>query len=113
EQRFDIEVRVAALDRGRDPADVWHDDASSLLDALAHAKPFLQCRIDRALEAADMSTVEGRARAAAAAVPVLSEPPNELVREGYIERVAGTLGVSHGWFKDELVRRGDTRRPTE
>jgi DNA primase len=113
EQRFDIEVRVAALARGRDPADVWHDDASSLLDALADAKPFLQFRIDRVLEAADMSTVEGRARAAAAAVPVLSEHPNELVREGYIERVAGTLGVSHGWFKDELVRRGDTRRPTK
>ncbi len=106
EQRFDIEVRVAALPRGRDPAEVWRDDASALLDALAHAKPFLQFRLDRVLEAGDLSTVEGRARVAAAAVPVLAEHPNELVREGYIERVAGPLGVPHSWFKNELVRAG-------
>jgi DNA primase len=110
EQRLDIEVRVAALARGRDPAEVWRDDPAALLDALARAKPFLQFRLDRVLEAADMSTVEGRARAAAAAVPVLAEHPNELVREGYIERVAGTLGVSHSWFKDELTRSGQTGR---
>ncbi len=110
EQRFDIEVRVAALPRGRDPADVWHDDPSALLQALQGAKPFLQFRLDRVLEAADVSTVEGRARAAAAAVPVLGEHPNELVREGYIERVAGTLGLPHSWFKDELSRVGDPRR---
>jgi DNA primase len=112
EQRLDIEVRVAALARGRDPAEVWRDDPAALLDALARAKPFLQFRLDRVLEAADMSTVEGRARAAAAAVPVLAEHPNELVREGYIERVAGTLGVSHSWFKDELTRSGQTGRPS-
>ena len=106
EQRFDIEVRVAALPRGHDPAEVWRDDPSALLDALAQAKPFLQFRLDRVLEAGDLSSVEGRARVAAAAVPVLAEHPNELVREGYIERVAGTLGVPHGWFKNELARGG-------
>jgi DNA primase len=113
EQRFDIEVRVAALARGHDPADVWRDDPAALLDALTRAKPFVQFRLDRVLEAADLTTVEGRARAAAAAVPVLAEHPNELVREGYIEHVAGTLGVSHRWFKDELARTGGASRPVK
>ncbi|MBV8950367.1 MAG: hypothetical protein JOZ99_05800, partial [Actinobacteria bacterium] len=80
------------------------DDPAALTAALEQAKPFLQFRLDRVLEAADTSTVEGRARTAAVAVPVLAEHPNELVREGYIERVAGTLGLPHAWFKDALAR---------
>ncbi|HEY7133935.1 MAG TPA: DNA primase [Acidimicrobiia bacterium] len=111
EQRFDIEVRVAGLPRGRDPADLWHDDPGALQDALEHAKPFVQFRVDRALEQADLSTVEGRARAAEAVVPVLAEHPSELVREGYIGHVAGTLGVPHTWFKDALARHASGARP--
>src|SRR5262249_27498543 len=60
EQQFDIEVRVADLPAGRDPADVWHDDPAALLRSLDGAEPFLAFRIDRALAAADRTTIEGR-----------------------------------------------------
>jgi DNA primase len=111
EQRFDIEVRVAALPGGRDPADLWRDDPAALPVALEHAKPFLQFRLDRVLEQADLTSVEGRARAAEAVVPVLAEHPSELVREGYIGHVAGTLDVPHTWFKDALARHAAGARP--
>jgi len=110
EQQFDVEVRVAALPRGRDPADVWHGDPKALLAALDGAKPFMQFRIDQVLEHAQLGTPEGRARAAEAIVPVLADHPNELVREGYIGQVAGALDLPHTWFKDALARRSTGRR---
>jgi DNA primase len=110
EQAYDIEVRVAALPAGRDPADVWRDDPGALLKALDGATRFLQFRIDQVLASADRSSPEGRARAAEFLVPVLREHPSELVREGYIQSVAGTLGIDHAWFKEAILR-GGQRRP--
>ncbi len=49
EQRYEIQLQVADLPAGRDPADVWHDDPEALLRALERATPFLQFRLDRVL----------------------------------------------------------------
>ena len=49
EQRYEIQLQVADLPAGRDPADVWHDDPQQLLRALERATPFLQFRLDRVL----------------------------------------------------------------
>ena len=71
----------------------------------------MQFKMDRVLAGADLTSPEGRARAAEALVPVLREHPNELVREQYIQTAAGTLGIDHGWFKDAVVDdRGPARR---
>jgi DNA primase len=105
EQRFEVEFRVADLPRGEDPADVWRRDPAALEKAVGDATPFLQFRLDRVLAGADTTTPEGRARAAEAVVPLLREHPSELVREGYIQRVAGVLDVDHAWFKEAIARR--------
>jgi DNA primase len=104
EQEFDIEVKVAALPLGRDPGDVWRDDPESLVKAVEGAQRFMQFKMGRVLDAADLTGPEGRARAAEALVPVLREHPNELVREQYIQTAAGTLGFDHRWFKDAIAR---------
>jgi DNA primase len=109
EQRFEVQFQVADLPAGRDPADVWRDDPAALVKAVEGATRFLQFRIDRVLAGADLATPEGRARAAEALVPVLREHPSELVREGYIQNVAGTLGLDHAWFKEAIARRGPAR----
>lgn len=110
EQRFDIEVKVAALPPGRDPGDLWQEDPELLVKAAEGAQRFLQFKLDRVLANADLTSPEGRARAADALVPVLREHPNELVREQYIQTAAGTLGIDHAWFKDAIRRRGVVRR---
>jgi DNA primase len=111
EQAFEVEFRVADLPGGEDPADVWHSDPAALERAVSGATPFLQFRLDRVLADADTTTPEGRARAAEAVVPLLREHPSELVREGYIQRVAGSLGVDHAWFKEAIARRRPASRP--
>lgn len=104
EQQHDLDVRVAQLPEGQDPADVYRADPEQLARAVADAPRFLQFRLQRVLATADLHSPEGRARAAEAAVPVLAEHPSELVREEYIRQVAGTLGADHGWFKGAIER---------
>ena len=109
EQRFDIQVKVAALPAGRDPGDLWKEDPTALVKAVEGASRFAQFKIDRVLATADLITPEGKAHAADQIVPVLREIPNELVREQYIQMVAGTIGIEHAWFKQAIARRGAPR----
>jgi DNA primase len=88
ERRHDVDLRVAALPRGSDPADLARSDPGALRDAVASAVPFLQFRVDRVLAGHDLSTPEGRAKAAEAALSAVAEHPDPLVRDQYVMRVA-------------------------
>jgi len=88
ERHHEVDVAVAALPPGADPADLARTDPDALRAAVAAAQPFLAFRIDRVLQAADLRTAEGRAKAAEAALTVVGEHPNELVRDQYLMHVA-------------------------
>ena len=68
ERAYEIDVAVAALPAGVDPADLARSDPEALAAAVAEATPFLGFRLDRVLDQANLATPEGRARAAEAAV---------------------------------------------
>jgi DNA primase len=110
EQQFELDVRVADLPEGRDPADVWRDDPEALLRAVVAAKPFLGFRLDRALAAADRSTIEGRARAAETAAAIVAEHPRDLVRDQYVMQLAGELGIDADRLRETVAtKRGEAR----
>ncbi len=88
ERHHEVDVAVAALPPGADPADLARDDPEALRRAIADAQPFLAFRVDRVLAAADLRSAEGRAKAAEAALAVIAEHPNELVRDQYLMLVA-------------------------
>lgn len=88
EKKHEIEVAVADLPKGADPDDLARTDPDRLRAAVADATPFLGFRIERILAAADLSTPEGRARAAGAALAAIAEHPNEFVRDPYLMTVA-------------------------
>ena len=114
EHEFELQVRVADLPPGRDPGDLWKTDRPQLLAALEQAKPFLQFRLDRMLADADTSSAEGRAMAAERAAEAIAEHPNELVRNSYLEQVAGQLDVDYLVVKstvDRLARLPASSRP--
>ena len=71
------------------------------------AKPFLAFRVERVLAAADMSTPEGRARAAERAMAVVAEHPNELVRDQYLREIADRSRIA----VDALRARAGGARP--
>ena len=88
ERRHDVDLRVAALPRGADPGDLARSDPEALRQAIASAVPFLQFRVSRALSQHDLSTPEGRAKAAKAALATVAEHPDPLVRDQYVMAVA-------------------------
>lgn len=93
ESEYSIELRVAALPPGRDPADLWHESPAALRAVVADATPFLRFRLDRLFAASDLTTPEGRGRAGTAAVGIVAEHPNPLVRDQYVMELAGRLGI--------------------
>jgi len=93
EQRYDVDVAVAALPAGSDPAEVARRDPEALRHAVKSAKPFLEFRLERVLAGANLRTAEGRAKAAEQALAVVGEHPNDLVRDQYLMRVADVTRV--------------------
>ncbi|HMG42758.1 MAG TPA: DNA primase [Acidimicrobiales bacterium] len=88
ERDHDLEVAVADLPPGRDPADVAQSEPERLKQAVDGATPFLRFRLDRAFAAADLATPEGRARMAERAMTIVAEHPLDLVRDQYLMDVA-------------------------
>lgn len=88
ERRFDLEVAVAELPEGSDPADVAREDPGALRAAVAAARPLLEFRVRRAFAVSDLRSPEARARAAEAAMAAVAEHPSELVRDQYVVLVA-------------------------
>jgi DNA primase len=104
EREHDLEVSVADLPPGVDPADLAGSDPARLAAAVEGAVPFLRFRIDRALGAGDLATVEGRARAAEAAVDVIREHPSDGVRDQYLMEVAGRCRIEPETLRAMLAR---------
>lgn len=116
ERRHDVDVFVAAMPKGSDPGELAQRDPALLEKAVRDAVPFLAFRLERLLAASNLSTPEGRARAAQGAVELLVEHPNRLVRDQYLMQVADRCRVDPADLRDMAAAgRGDSqpvsRRP--
>jgi DNA primase len=119
ESRYELEVCVADLPAGKDPGELAQHDPARLrasVDRLAEwrpgatgAKPYLAFRLDRILAAADLGSVEGRARAATAGVDVLRGHPNQLVRDAYLMKLADFCRVDVAALRGQLQQGGGRR----
>ena len=107
EQRFEVQFQVADLPPGRDPADVWKDDPEQLVGAVKQATPFLEFRIDRLVKAADLSSLEGRARAAEQAAALVGEHPSDLVRDQYVMKLSSRLDIEPDRLREAVARSRD------
>ncbi|MDE3065239.1 MAG: DNA primase [Acidobacteriota bacterium] len=106
ERQHEVDVAVARMPAGSDPADLARRDPDALREAVASAVPFLRFRLDRVLDAANLGTPEGRARAGEAALGVLAEHPSELVRDQYVMDVADRLRLESGTLRARLAEMG-------
>jgi DNA primase len=103
EERYALDVRVANLPAGVDPADLARSDPEGLRKAVADAMPFMGFRLQRVWESADLSSPEGRARAARQAVDVVRQHPNALVRDQYLMDVAARCRVDVAQLRESLA----------
>ena len=110
EDKLEIEVEVVDLPPGQDPGDLPAvRTRSASVRPSKHAIPFLGFRVERVIGAARLTSNEARAAAAEAAIAVVNEHPNELVRRQYVVEVAVRCGLP----PDDLVAMAvhETRRP--
>ncbi|MGH9182824.1 MAG: DNA primase [Acidimicrobiales bacterium] len=108
ERRHGIDLHVATLPPGSDPADLARDDPAALRAAVVGATPLLAHRLERLLGTVGAEgSPEARARAADGAAALIAEHPNQIVREEYAGRVAVSLGVRPQHL---LHRQGGRRR---
>ncbi len=122
ERKHEVDVVVADLPGGSDPGDLARTDPGALARAVKEARPFLQFRVDGMLGTGDLTTAEGRARAAEAALTAVAEHPDDLVRDQYVMQLADRCRVDAARLRERLdhlrahpppespARRGRSRR---
>ncbi|MCZ7532817.1 MAG: DNA primase [Acidimicrobiia bacterium] len=90
----DLDLRVAALPDGKDPADVVADGKIDALDkAIRDSIPLLVVRIDSELSQHNLSEPEARTRAVRAAAAVIALHPDPVARHEYAVMVSRRTGV--------------------
>jgi len=102
ERKHEVDVVVADLPGGSDPGDLARTDPGALACAIREARPFLQFRVDRMLGGGDLTTAEGRARAADAALTAVAEHPDDLVRDQYVMQLADLCRVDPARLRERL-----------
>jgi len=92
--RLDLDLRVAVMPDGLDPADLVQEGRNEeLLKAVDEARPLLEHRIEHEVAKHDLSGPEGRARALHAAAAQLARVNDEIARREYSRFVARLIGV--------------------
>ena len=92
--RLDLDLRVAVMPDGLDPADLAQEGRhDELVKAVASARPLLEHRIEYEVSRHDLSGPEGRARALHAAAGQVRRVSDPIARREYSRFVARHVGV--------------------
>jgi DNA primase len=116
--RLDLDLRVADMPPGVDPADlVQRGDIEVLRTAVEKARPLLQFWLEKELDRFDAREPEGRARAVRAVGPRLAKVEDDIARTEYERFVAARLGVDIATVEQAVGRRNryrhDDSRPSK
>lgn len=101
----DLDLRVAGLPVGRDPADlVAEGESSVLLKSIEESIPLLEFRIDQELARFDLDEAEARGRAISSVAALVALHPDPVVRHEYAVLVSRRTGVDLRVVEDAVGR---------
>ena len=110
QSRTGLEVLVAPLPAGRDPADVVAEDGPEAIHkVIESARPLLEFKLDETISKLPLDTPEARSRAAREAARVLGFHPDPIARHQYVFVAARRIGVDSESIQRVLDEEG--RRP--
>ena len=90
-----LDLRVAALPPGLDPADLVQQEGVEAVRArIGRSVPFVEFHVERVLAGADVGSAEGKDRALEELRPILGPLPASVLRDELVRRVAGRLDLS-------------------
>jgi DNA primase len=94
QNKLGLEVLVAPLPPGRDPADVVATDgAEGIRKIIDGGQPLMEFKLEQTIAKLVLDTPEARARAVREAAEVLGWHPDPVARHDYVFRVARLIGV--------------------
>ena len=94
QHRVGVDILVAVLPAGGDPADVVKEDGpDGIRKAIGEAQPLLQFKLEESLAKIPLDTPEARARAVREAARVLGSHPDPIARSDYVFMAAERIGV--------------------
>lgn len=109
-----LDLRVAMMPEGRDPADLVADGELDLLrKAIDESAPFVAFQIERVLADHDLGEVEGRTRALRAVAPLVGRLDDPIARREYAREISRRTGIEPELVdrQVESARGGRSARP--
>ena len=105
--RLDLDLRVAEMPDGMDPADlVQAGRAPELAKAIESSRPMLQFRLEKEVASFDFTEPESRARAVHRVAPLLARVADEVARSEYIRFASRLIGVEPLTLERAMGRTG-------
>jgi DNA primase len=113
-EEYALQPVVLILPEGLDPADfVRTHGGDAFQDLAAEAEPLIGYMLRRTVGRADLSTIDGRSRAVADALPILTGLSDPVRQREYAHVLADLAGVSDASVLLSLDRRAGGGRPVE
>lgn len=110
----DLDLRVAVLPEGKDPADVVADgDVDKLREAVDDSRPLLAFRIESELGKYNLEEPEARSKAVHAAAAIIGLHPDPVARHEYAVMVSRETGVELSFIERAMSGRGTKRSAPE
>ena len=107
--RVGLEVLVAPIPAGKDPADVALTEGAEAFGLiLEQAIPLVQFVLEREISRHPLDTAEGKARALKDAVVILRSVPSRVARSEYAFWVARRIGVAPEQVQLEIAESGES-----
>jgi len=105
-----LELRVVPLPAGADPADViQRDGPEAIAEAVERSVPFVRFRVERALEAGEAGSPEGRDRILEGLRPVFAQLPPSAMRLELTRLVSSRLDLPESLAEQLLAEEGRAR----
>ncbi|PIR60122.1 MAG: DNA primase [Candidatus Pacebacteria bacterium CG10_big_fil_rev_8_21_14_0_10_44_54] len=105
-----LELRVATLVQGKDPADLVEQDPGLWRSAIRHSSTAYDFLITTALTQYDPKTASGKRQIMQDLVPVLQQVTHAVEREHYVQRLSKELSVTTESIVSDLRIKGPQQR---
>lgn len=113
QHKLGLEVLVAPLPEGSDPADVVKNDGTDALRKIVDAaSPLMEFKLQQTVAKLRLDTPEAKGRAVSEVVEVLGWHPDPVARHEYVFMAARLIGVDSDAIQRALGERG-SRPPSE
>lgn len=109
-QRQQIALRIANLPTGRDPDDIIRQSPDQWRRVVGSAAPYMDFLITALVRRHDVSTPEGKARAAESLMPMIVSMGNAFEQDRYFGKLANALGVTRDALQASVGKLLPSRR---